>query len=80
MGAESKGLAILLADHAATARTTCQVLPMSASNMAESARKGAAEFVSRRTEEGERHSRGATVVGFPLYASLDVRLPADHAC
>jgi hypothetical protein len=76
----SKGLAILLADHAATARANCQVSPMSASNMAVSARKGASEFVSRCSEKGKRHPGGLTVVGFPLYASLDIRLPVGHTC
>ena len=53
---------------------------MSASEMALSARKGAAEFVCRRAEEGKSHSGGAAAVGFPFYASLDIRLPVDYAC
>ena len=48
--------------------------------MALSAGKRAAKFISRCAEEGERHPGGLTVVGFPLYASLDVRLPVGHAC
>jgi hypothetical protein len=53
---------------------------MSARNMALSARKWAAKFVSRRTEEGKRHPCGLTVMSFPLYASLYVCLPVGPAC
>ena len=48
--------------------------------MALSARKGAAEFLGRCAQEGERQPGGAAAVGFPLYASLDIRLPVDDAC
>ena len=45
-----------------------------------SARKGTAEFLRRRAEEGECQPGGTAAVGFPLYASLDIRLPVDDVC
>ena len=48
--------------------------------MALSARKGAAELVSRSGEEGEGHPGGAAAAGFPVYTSLDIRLPVHRVC